>query len=189
MLKPDGTTLLHTDEGQQPVNWVPPGCRQASRLDGDAVVIEATRPEAAERLEIRFEQIAFVTTVEPTDTATLELSGTEADLKERILDTPAVIEDGFVPLATERDTPAGPVDIYGEDASGSTVVVELKRRRAGPDAVGQLVRYVDALATSLHEDASLRGILAAPSVTDRGRERLAAAGLEFVAVDPGVDSS
>jgi hypothetical protein len=184
MLKPDGTTLLHTDEGQQPVNWLPPGCQQTCTLEADVVVLKAVSDDGDERLEIRFEDIALVTTFALTDTATLDLSGTEADLKQRILETPAIIEDGFVPLATERDTPAGPVDIYGEDERGTTVVVELKRRRAGPDAVGQLDRYVDALSTTLHDDTQLRGILAAPSVTDRGRELLAAKGLEFVSVEP-----
>ncbi|WP_323192963.1 endonuclease NucS domain-containing protein, partial [Halostella sp. PRR32] len=77
-------------------------------------------------------------------------SGTEADLKERVLERPALVEPGLRPLATERDTPAGPVDVYAEAADGQPVVVELKRDRAGPDAVSQLARYVDALAADLH---------------------------------------
>lgn len=184
MLKPDGTTLLHTAEGQQPVNWLPPGCKQRCSLAADTLVVEAVDEAEDQQLTIQFEQIGLVTAVSMTDTATLEVSGTEAALKERILETPAIIEAGFRPLATERETPAGPVDIYGEAADGTTVIVELKRRRVGPDAVGQLDRYVTALATTLHDDADLRGILAAPSVTDRGRTLLAKKGLEFVSVEP-----
>jgi endonuclease len=95
-----------------------------------------------------------------------------------------LLETGFTPLATERDTPAGAVDIYGEDAAGRSVVVELKRRRVGPDAVSQLRRYVDALSRDLHADASVRGILVAPSVTDRAERLLARNDLEFVSLEP-----
>jgi RecB family endonuclease NucS len=184
MLKPDGTTLLHTNEGQQPVNWLPPGCSQTCRLSEGAVVVETTREDGAECLVIRFERVGLVTTFDVTDTVVPDVSGTESDLKARILETPALIEEGFRPLATERETAAGAVDVFGEDADGTTVVVELKRRRAGPDAVGQLDRYVESVSTDLHDAADLRGILAAPSVTDRGRALLATRGLEFVAVDP-----
>jgi RecB family endonuclease NucS len=89
-----------------------------------------------------------------------------------------------VPLATERRTPAGAVDIYGEDADGRAVAVELKRRRVGPDAVGQLGRYVDAMERDLHADTEVRGILVAPSVTDRASRLLAERGLEFVPLTP-----
>jgi len=67
--------------------------------------------------------------------------------------------------------------------------VELKRRRVGPDAVGQLQRYVDALRRDLHAEAAVRGILVAPSVTDRARGLLAEKGLEFVALEPKTDGS
>jgi RecB family endonuclease NucS len=62
--------------------------------------------------------------------------------------------------------------------------VGLKRRRVGPDAVGQLGRYVDALERDLHADAEVRGILVAPSVTERARRLLAEQGMEFVALEP-----
>jgi len=41
MLKPDGSALVHTDEGQQPVNWQPPGCEH------DVFVDEATSSSGA----------------------------------------------------------------------------------------------------------------------------------------------
>lgn len=63
-------------------------------------------------------------------------------------------------------------------------VVELKRRRVGPDAVGQLDRYVEALSRDLPVARSIRGILVAPSVTDRAERLLAEKELEFIALDP-----
>lgn len=182
--KPDGTTLVHTDEGHQPVNWQPPGCTQDARLTDGQFEVHSRRSTPDEELLVTFEDVRQVTAYNLTDERELALVGTESDLRERILDEPSLLEAGFSPLATERETPAGAVDIFGEDADGRRVVVELKRRRVGPDAVGQLTRYVDALQRDLHADAAVRGILVAPSVTDRARELLAEQGLEFVALEP-----
>ncbi|WP_394740509.1 endonuclease NucS [Natronococcus roseus] len=184
MLKPDGAALVHTDEGQQPVNWQPPGCDHAVRCEDDALVIESLRSSPDERLLVSFEEVLQVSTFAGSDPTELSVVGTEEDLRRRILEEPTLLEAGFTPLATERDTPAGAVDIYGEDAAGRSVVVELKRRRVGPDAVSQLRRYVDALERDLHADASVRGILVAPSVTDRAERLLARHDLEFVALEP-----
>jgi len=211
--KPDGSVLVHTDEGQQPVNWQPPGCTVEPSLveadgdadDGDAeggdseggaddvereprLRVRSERTTPAERIEVTFDRVAQVSAYDAVDPEDLALRGTEADLRERILADPDLVEPGFTPLATERQTPAGAVDVYGEDADGRTVVLELKRRRVGPDAVGQLSRYVDALRRELHEDAEVRGVLVAPSVTDRARQLLAEEGLEFVSLEPPDDS-
>ena len=183
-LKPDGAALVHTDEGQQPVNWQPPGCVHAVTATDGVLEIHSERSNPDETLEITFETVAHVAAFDVSDPEELAVTGTEADLKERILDDPALVEAGFTPLATERTTPAGAVDIYGEDDAGRTVVVELKRRRVGPDAVGQLDRYVDALERDLHAGTAVRGILVAPSVTDRARQLLAKKGLEFVSLEP-----
>ena len=184
MLKPDGTVLVHTDEGQQPVNWQPPGCTHEPAIEDGRLVVHSVRETPPEELSVTFEGIRQVSAFTVEDPEDLALSGTEADLKERILADPDLVEAGFEPQATERETPAGAVDIYGEDSEGTTVVVELKRRRVGPDAVGQLQRYVAALERDLHADTEVRGILVAPSVTDRARKLLAERGLEFVALEP-----
>lgn len=184
MLKPDGAALVHTDEGQQPVNWQPPGCEHTCRVEGGNLVVESLRKTPEERLLVRFSAVTHAAAFDVSDPESLEVVGTEADLKERILETPDLVEGGFKPLATERETPAGAVDVYGEDADGRTVVLELKRRRVGPDAVGQLDRYVEALRRDLHADAEVRGILVAPSVTERAEALLAEEGLEFVSLTP-----
>jgi RecB family endonuclease NucS len=184
MLKPDGAALVHTDEGQQPVNWQPPGCEHGCRTDDGDLVVESHRSSPEESLVVQFSSVAHAAAFAVSDSESLDVVGTEADLKERILGSPELVESGFRPLATERETPAGAVDIYGEDADGRTVVLELKRRRVGPDAVSQLSRYVRALERDLHADAELRGILVAPSVTERAEALLAEEGLEFVSLTP-----
>jgi len=184
MLKPDGAALVHTHEGQQPVNWQPPGCEHTVACEDGGLHIESRRSTPEERLQVQFGRVSQVSTFSGTDGTDLTVEGTEEDLRQRILDEPALLEKGFRPLATERETAAGAVDIFGEDAAGRAVVVELKRRRVGPDAVSQLRRYVDALDRDLHADAAVRGVLVAPSVTDRADRLLAEHGLEFVSLDP-----
>lgn len=184
MLKPDGTALVHTDEGQKPVNWQPPGCTHECRVEADELVLESGRTTPDERLVVAFSNVAHAAAFDLTDGESIDLVGTEADLKRRIIENPGLIEAGFTPLVTERETPAGAVDVYGEDSHGRTVVLELKRRRVGPDAVAQLNRYVEALERDLHADAEIRGVLVAPSITERAKALLAERGLEFVSLTP-----
>lgn len=183
VLKPDGTVLVHTDEGQQPVNWQPPGCsHDVSMTDG--LELKSFRDQPDEELLVTFESVTHVAAFDSTDEHDLSLEGTESDMRDRILDEPSLLEDGFEPRVTERDTPAGAVDIYGVDREDNAVVVELKRRRVGPDAVSQLNRYVSALERDLHADKDVRGILVAPSVTDSGSTLLERQNLEFVSLSP-----
>ena len=188
MLKPDGTVLIHTAEGHRPVNWQPPGCTYEVVCESDHLLLRSERSTPEERLLVRYDSVEQVSTFSMGDSGDFDLVGSEADLRDRILDDPDLLEPGFTPLATERETPAGAIDLYGEDADGRSVVVELKRRRVGPDAVGQLRRYVDALTRDLHADAEIRGILVAPSLTDRGARLLAQHDLEFVSLEPTDDS-
>ncbi|PYZ03133.1 endonuclease NucS [Halogeometricum sp. wsp3] len=183
MLKPDGAALVHTDEGQQPVNWQPPGCEHSISVDDDSLVVRSTRSTPEELLEVTFETVAHAAAFDVTDSKDLALTGTEADLKDRILDEPGLVEAGFTPLRPNarhllaRSTSTARTPTW-------TTILELKRRRVGPDAVGQLGRYVDAFERVLHADTEVRGILVAPSVTDRARQLLAEKGLEFVSLEP-----
>ena len=184
ILKPDGTLLVHRDEQRTPVNWQPPGCTYDARIDDDRLIVQSTRTSPSEEVTITFETIAQVSLLELADTPDLALEGSEEDLRQRILEEPDVLESGFQPMMTERETSAGAVDIYGEDADGTPTIVELKRRRVGPDAVGQLNRYVDALEHDLPGTRSVRGMLVAPSVTDRADQLLTTKDLEFVSLTP-----
>ncbi|NHN43127.1 DUF91 domain-containing protein [Halorubellus sp. JP-L1] len=194
--KPDGTVLVHDASGHRPVHPQP---------SSDRVVVEATDDgdlrvllgdgrvggddaegieDGSECLRVTWTSLDLVSVLAVDDPDAATESGTEADLKSLVLDDPDRVEPGLVPLATERRTRAGPVDVYAEDATGRPVVLELKRDRAGPDAVGQLDRYVEALARDSHADADPRGVLVAPGLTDRARQLLAERGLEFARVDP-----
>jgi len=184
ILKPDGSALVHTDENQSPVNWQPPGSEHRAAVRDGWLRVRSTRENPDERLDVRFERVHQFSGLPVTGGRSLEVRGSEADLKRQVLERPEVVEPGFTPLATERETTAGPVDVYGEDAEGRSVVVELKRRRVGPDAVGQLKRYVEAVSRERADDREVRGLLVAPSVTERAQTMLDRDELEFVAVTP-----
>ena len=182
ILKSDGTLLVHRDEQRTPVNWQPPGCTHDAQLDDDRLIVESTRTTPREKVTIAFETLAQVSLLKLDDSSDLALEDSEEDLRQRILADPDVLKAGFQPMMTERETPAGAVDIYGKDSDGTPTIVELKRRRVGPDAVGQLNRYVDALERDLSAGRSVRGILVAPSVTQRAEQLLASEDLEFVSL-------
>lgn len=184
VLKPDGTALVHTDTGRTPVNWQPPGCEHRVAVRDGRLRVLSVRSTPDERLEVRFERLHRCSALPVADPAGLDLEGSEADLREHVLAHPERVAPGFEPRATERETTAGPVDVFGADAEGRPTVVELKRRRVGPDAVGQLGRYVDAVGRETGDGTAVRGILVAPSVTDRAAALLDERGFEHVALDP-----
>ena len=181
--KPDGTVLVHTDENRKPVNWQPPGCTHYASLRDGRLRIRSERSSPSERLDVDFRRLEQVSAYEVEDRSDLTLSGSEEDLRQRILDDPALVESGFHPTATERETAAGPVDIFGADVDDQPVVVELKRRRVGPSAASQLRRYVEAVDEEFPDEGT-RGILVAPSVTDRTAALLDEQDLEFVPLSP-----
>ncbi|MFD1570743.1 endonuclease NucS [Halorubrum laminariae] len=203
VLKPDGAALVHTDEGRQPVNWQPPGSEHRAAVREGRLRVVSTRTNPAETLTVAFEDVHQLSALTVTGGRDLDLHGSEEDLRTRILERPDIVEPGFEPTETERPSIAGPMDVFGVDADGTPVVVELKRRRVGPDAVGQLARYVRGLREELGindsgfdgdsvgdadgddgETPAVRGVLVAPSVTDRAAERLADHGFDHVALDP-----
>lgn len=198
ILKPDGSLLVHTDEQRTPVNWQPPGCTHDASLRTieneqhtaeHHLHVHSVRRTPAETIDIRFTEVMQVSVFELIDESELRLEGTEEDLRQQILADPETLEEGFTPLATERETPAGAVDIYGKDAEGTPTVVELKRRRVGPDAVSQLKRYVTALERDLPVGTTVRGLLVTPSLTDRAQRLLAEEGLEYISLAPETNAT
>jgi len=183
VLKPDGSALVHTDEKRTPVNWQPPGCDHSAAVRDGRLRVHSERSSPAETLDVRFGTVRHLAAMGVTGRREVDPVGSESDLRRAILADPSLVEAGFEPLETERETAAGPMDVFGTDSEGRPVVVELKRRRVGPGAAGQLGRYVDALERELVDGEPVRGILVAPSVTDAAAELLDERGFEHVAVD------
>jgi RecB family endonuclease NucS len=185
VLKPDGSALVHTDEKRTPVNWQPPGSDHYAAVREGRLRVRSVRTSPDETLAVRFADVEQLSAMGVTGGRDLEVRGSEADLRRRILEEPNLVEEGLDPVAVERDSAAGPMDVLCVDADSNPVVLELKRRRVGPSAVSQLGRYVEALGDEDGVDPDeVRGILVSPSITDRARELLAEQGFEHAAVEP-----
>ena len=115
------------------------------------------------------------------DSESLELAGYEADMGDLIFKDPEVIEKGFRPTSREYHTPQGFIDILGKDQEGNIIILELKSRKAGINAVKQLRRYVDCFSD--HKE-KVRGLLVAPSATDDALKLLEEQEMEFKSLEP-----
>ena len=184
ILKPDGTLLVHGDEGHEPINWQRSGSTRTAQIEDSRLMIESSDSKDDEEVIVRFENLLRVSTLDLKDGSDLELVGSEEDLRMRIFEDSELVEKGFQPQTRERETTAGPVDIFGYDRDNIPTVVELKRRRVGPAAVRQLDGYVNAISHELPVGRELRGILVAPSVTDRAADLAREKGYDVVTVDP-----
>jgi RecB family endonuclease NucS len=196
--KPDGTFLVHQPTGHKPVNWMPGGGTvEARESNGDAVLL-ARRTNPSERVEARILDVYGVTRFDAEDGATYEESGTEAEMHEYIEEHPEVLEKGLRIVEHERETKYGFVDFYAVDRDGVPVVVEVKRIQATLNHFDQLKRYVE-LYDQTNEDgegrgpagerssiasgdaaSSVRGMLVAPSASERVKRALRDNDLEFV---------
>jgi RecB family endonuclease NucS len=178
MAKPDGTFLVHRPTNHKPVNWMPEGSLTARVSDGDAVLV-AHRTDPTERVRVRVLEAYGLARFDADDGATYRESGTEAEMHSYIENNPGELEAGLRIVEHERETKYGFVDFYAVDAEGVPVVIEVKRIQATLNHVDQLKRYV-----SLYEETNeeVRGMLVAPSASERVERALADDGLEFVAL-------
>ncbi len=189
--KPDGTFLVHQPTGHEPVNWMPGGGRVSARESEGDVVLLARRTNPTERVEARLLAVHGLTRFDARDGATYEESGTEAEMHAFIEANPDALEEGLRIVEHERETKYGFVDFFAVDADGVPVVVEVKRIQATLNHFDQLQRYV-----SLYEEGEapeeprrggfaadneeVRGLLVAPSASDRVKRALRDNDLEFV---------
>ncbi|AWT36313.1 endonuclease NucS [Deinococcus arenae] len=181
LVKPDGSVQVHGPRGVKPVNWQPRTDHLSADLDGGCVVLHAERRSPAEVVRVRVIQCAQVTALNLADEALFLLQGSEAQMQQALARAPHLIEPGLSVLDRELLVGVGGIDLYARDAQGRYVVVELKRGKAGHEAVHQLGRYVDAVRTQV--TAPVRGILAAPDITLPALKVAQAAGLEYVKVE------
>jgi hypothetical protein len=133
-------------------------------------------------VHIHFDRVFLVAALSLTDVGEFSLYASEEDMQKAILADPKLIEDGFKPISYEKHVEPGFVDVYGVDAAGRFVVVEIKRKTAGREAALQLDRYVKAIRTMVNRE--VRGVLAAPNIAKGVQRLLASLGLDYKSVDP-----
>lgn len=147
------------------------------------VVLKFTRlGRNLENVQINFSNVLMVSAFSLQDSGEFLLYASEEDMHRAILLKPSLLEEGFKPISYEKKVEPGFVDVYGEDKNGKLVVVEVKRKTAGKEAVLQLARYLDAIKEKANRE--LRGLLVAPSLGKDVQRLLLTMGLEFKALDP-----
>lgn len=88
--------------------------------------------------------------------------GLERDMQAALRIAISQLEDGLTIIdeGAERSVDSGFIDITARDASGTTVVIELKAGPAGQRAVAQILSYMGDVAAE-EERGKVRGILVA----------------------------
>jgi RecB family endonuclease NucS len=182
IIKEDGSVLIHRPSGYEPVNWQPAGCFFHTNIKDDTLQIRATRRKPSESVSIFFDLFFLVFVIQLIDRGEFSLYASESDMQKAILLDPSLLEEDFRPISYEKKVEPGFVDVYGIDKNGNLVVVELKRKKAGKDAVLQLEKYVKFIKMSTNR--TLRGVLVAPHLTKGVKTLLDSLGLEFKILDP-----
>jgi endonuclease len=182
IIKADGSLLVHRPVGYEPVNWQPSGSIFHVKADENSLEVHAVRQKPRENVKVTFSNVLVVSALSLNDSGEFLLYASEEDMHRAILLKPALLEEGFKPISYEKKVEPGFVDIYGVDKDGKLVVVEVKRKTAGKEAVLQLARYIDAIKEKANRE--LRGVLVAPSLGKDVQRLLVTMGLEFKALDP-----
>jgi endonuclease len=181
IIKSDGSFMVHQDINLEPVNWQPPKSNCKASFKKGLLLLEGSRRNPPERLQVEVHKSYMASYFIGEDNKDLELTGYEEDMRDMIFRSPELIEEGFRPSNREYQTSNGFIDVLGKDVDGNLVVLELKSRRAGINAVKQLKRYLDDFSD---HKKFVRGILVAPSVTDDASLLLEEFKLEFKSLDP-----
>jgi len=179
LIKRDGSLQIHHPKGIKPMNWQPKTNSIIARVEDGFCVLTASRKSPPETVRVVMLDISLAQALEIREEAGFLLAGSEAQLQATLARQPELIEPGLRVLDRELLSGAGDMDLYAQDAQGRYVVVELKRAKATQEAVHQLSRYVDAVRAFLPPAAIVRGILAAPAISQPAALTLERLALEF----------
>jgi len=184
MIKENNSVTVHKKDKHAPVNYQTAGCDVTVSLGDDGLLIDSYQKKNDDRLKTIFTELEFVGAFELSDEEPISVFGTEADLVKLVLAEPELIETGLKTEKVEKMIATGGIDLFCRDKDNKFVVVELKRRKAGLQEVNQLRRYVDEIKK--HKGEEVRGILAAPGITERAKRMLHDQGNEFAVLDPNI---
>ena len=183
MIKSDNALLVHQPTGNAPINYMRPNSAHSLRLEEGKLVLRSQNLLMKERIDIFIDGIHFFNSHKLEDGQVIRVSGTEDDMSDMIYNNPELIEQGFKPVSQEEQTKYGFIDVLGVDKNGVLTVVECKRYKAELSAVTQLRRYVEKIMVS-KGITKVRGILAAPTITENAEKMLTDWGFEFKSIKP-----
>jgi len=183
IVKSDNALLVHQPTGNAPINYMKPNTTHTLRLDDDHLELKSQNLALKENMHITIKKVHSFNSHKLEDGQAIIVQGTEADMSDMLYKNPDMIEDGFRPVSQEEQTKYGFIDVLGVDKNGTLTVVECKRYRAELSAVTQLRRYVEKLMIS-KGITNIRGILAAPKITENAQKMLEDWGFSFKQVSP-----
>lgn len=147
VIKADGSVALHNDVSNKPLNYMGSGSVFTETVNDDGS-LEWAFDARKESLQIHIEEVLSDVEVQlDPNTVALERDGTENHLQEWLSNHMEVFGESYKFVSREFPTGAGPVDLLLYDENNNPVAVEVKRV-ATPNAVYQVLRYMDALKES-----------------------------------------
>gem|GEM_PF-2131519 len=198
MVKSDWTVIIHRDSfSAQPVlAWEK--CDSIRVVCGDPLSLVAEKEEEENAkvdspgaggvpirfrsLEADFNKIFAVISTNLVD-GTILLEPGDGELLTAVLLKPELIEPGFKPLPANGEMKSGFVDLIGIDAHGNKTVVFLTKGEGTYKNVAELSRYIASVRRHLNSGENIRGILAAPSASEKAKVKLSEYGFEFRRID------
>ncbi|PIN75675.1 hypothetical protein COV18_02400 [Candidatus Woesearchaeota archaeon CG10_big_fil_rev_8_21_14_0_10_37_12] len=183
MIKSDNALIVHQPFGNAPINYMKPNTTHTLRYSDKEFVLSSTNLAQKETMTINIDKIHFFNTHKLEDGQAINVMGTEMDMSNMIYKNPELIEEGFRPVSQEEQTKYGFIDVMGVDKNGVLTLVECKRYRAELSAVTQLRRYVEKIMVS-KGITKVRGIIAAPKITQNAEKMLQDWGFEFKEIRP-----
>jgi RecB family endonuclease NucS len=177
LITEDKALLIHRSYGYKPVNWQPAGCRFRVEVgSGNRLEITGVRMKPLESVRITFDRLHSVSVLDLSDESKILMYGSELEMKKAILHDPSLVEEGFTPITSEKEMPAGFVDIFGKDKNGNYTIIEIKKGKATRGAALQLAKYVE---TFRKQESHVRGILVAESMARGTEKSIASLDLEY----------
>jgi len=180
IIKPDGSLIIHSPKGFKPLNWQPETSSIAVSLEGGLLVLRALRRSPREILVLECSSVYSISCGVSPEEGQFWMYMSEHEIRDAIVSNPSMIEDGLTIIEVERPVEPGFIDLYGRDSKGNIVVMEIKRVKAGEEAVRQLLTYVNAFKV---RGVVVRGILVAPALTESALKLLMVSGLEYKIID------
>ena len=183
IIKADKTLLVHQPSGNNPINYMKQNSSHSLTINTGKLFLKSSNLVQKEFLEAMIDRMFFFNTHKLDDSQSIIIAGTEEDMSKMLYSNPELIEQGFKPVSQEEQTAYGFIDVFGTDKDGVLTVVECKRYCADLSAVTQLRRYVEKIKESKGID-NVRGIVAAPKITDNAKNMLEDWGFKFISINP-----
>lgn len=185
IIKQDKTLLVHQPSGVNPINYMKENTEHKLIEDNEGIFLKSRNLFLKDYMDIKLLRIHFVSDHLLEDSGKILVQGSEADMSDMIFENPELIEKGFKPFSREEHTKVGFIDVFGTDKDEKIIVIECKRDFADFKAVSQLHRYIHKIMKSkgVSED-KIRGIIAAPRITENALVMLKDQGYEFKSISP-----